>query len=143
MRLWSLHPRYLDQKGLTAVWREGLLAQAVLAGRTRGYTRHPQLRRFQEADMPGEYIAAYLRAIQAEAARGHRLPPFRAASASPPVGVLAEEHLGQGDSPVDLDRLAQAAHGGWTNRRSSQHSLSTCLHSIKGRPGYFDSGPSL
>ncbi len=69
MRLWSLHPRYLDQKGLTAVWREGLLAQAVLAGRTRGYTRHPQLRRFQETDAPRQYIADYLRAVQAEAAR--------------------------------------------------------------------------
>jgi len=31
MRLWSLHPRYLDAKGLVALWREGLLAQKVLA----------------------------------------------------------------------------------------------------------------
>ena len=30
MRLWSLHPAHLDQKGLVAWWREGLLAQAVL-----------------------------------------------------------------------------------------------------------------
>ncbi len=73
MRLWSLHPGYLDQKGLTAVWREGLLAQAVLAGRTRGYTRHPQLRRFRESGVPLQCIAAYLRAIQAEAVRrGYR-----------------------------------------------------------------------
>lgn len=43
MRLWSLHPQYLDAKGLVALWREGLLAQAVLAGQTRGYKRHPQL----------------------------------------------------------------------------------------------------
>ena len=32
MRLWSLSPRYLDVKGLVAVWREGLLADAVLLG---------------------------------------------------------------------------------------------------------------
>jgi hypothetical protein len=32
MRLWSLHPRYLDAKGLQAVWREGLLAKKVLQG---------------------------------------------------------------------------------------------------------------
>lgn len=43
MRLWSIHPRYLDVKGLLAVWREGLLAHAVLSGQTRGYTHHPQL----------------------------------------------------------------------------------------------------
>ena len=43
MRIWSLHPRYLDRQGLTACWREGLLAQAVLAGRTRGYRQHSQL----------------------------------------------------------------------------------------------------
>ena len=30
MRLWSVHPKYLDQKGLVAVWREGLLAQSCL-----------------------------------------------------------------------------------------------------------------
>lgn len=30
MRLWSLHPSYLDRAGLLAVWREGLLAQSVL-----------------------------------------------------------------------------------------------------------------
>jgi hypothetical protein len=73
MRLWSLHPRYLDPKGLVALWREALLAQAVLAGRTRGYTHHPQLKRFLESPRPPQYIAAYLEAIHAEAARrGYR-----------------------------------------------------------------------
>jgi hypothetical protein len=43
MRLWTLHPRYLDVKGLTAAWREALLAQKVLAGFTIGYMNHPQL----------------------------------------------------------------------------------------------------
>lgn len=37
MRLWSLHPKYLDTKGLVACWREGLLARKVLLGETRGY----------------------------------------------------------------------------------------------------------
>lgn len=67
MRLWSLHPKYLDQKGLVALWREGLLAQAVLAGKTRGYTSHPQLARFAEASAPRSQIAAYLRAVHVEA----------------------------------------------------------------------------
>ncbi len=66
VRLWSIHPEYLDVKGLLAVWREALLAQAVLAGRTRGYTHHPQLTRFR-----GERgaIGTYLHAIADEADR--------------------------------------------------------------------------
>jgi hypothetical protein len=73
MRLWSLHPRYLDAQGLVALWREGLLAQAVLAGQTRGYTRHPQLARFRASLNPPGFIAEYLRHVQAEAARrGYR-----------------------------------------------------------------------
>lgn len=31
-----MHPRYLDAKGLVALWREALLVQAVLRGETRG-----------------------------------------------------------------------------------------------------------
>jgi hypothetical protein len=69
MRLWSLHPRYLDPQGLVAVWREALLAQAVLAGRTRGYRDHPQLIRFRQSPAPRRYIAAYLRLVHAEASR--------------------------------------------------------------------------
>ncbi|MFH1185854.1 MAG: pyrimidine dimer DNA glycosylase/endonuclease V [Chloroflexota bacterium] len=69
MRLWSLHPRYLDAQGLVALWREALLAQAVLAGKTRGYKHHPQLRRFQESPAPRKYIAEYLKVVQAEGER--------------------------------------------------------------------------
>jgi len=69
MRLWSLHPRYLDSKGLVALWREALLAQAVLKGRTRGYTKHPQLLRFGAAESPKEAIADYLQAVHDEATR--------------------------------------------------------------------------
>lgn len=69
MRLWTIHPRYLDAKGLVAAWREGLLAQKVLLGETRGYTRHPQLIRFQAQPRPVEVIAAYLLALEKEARR--------------------------------------------------------------------------
>ena len=73
MRIWSLHPRYLDRQGLTACWREALLAQAVLEGATRGYTRHPQLERFRAAADPGAAIGDYLAAIVDEATdRGYR-----------------------------------------------------------------------
>ena len=67
MRLWSLHPRYLDTRGLVAVWREGLLARAVLNGKTRGYTRHPQLVRFRQHASPSCAIDHYLVAILEEA----------------------------------------------------------------------------
>ncbi|MCX7896094.1 MAG: pyrimidine dimer DNA glycosylase/endonuclease V [Thermoanaerobaculum sp.] len=78
MRLWSLHPRYLDTKGLLALWREGLLAQAVLLGRTRGYRHHPQLVRFRAASDPAAAIGAYLREVAEEAAkRGYRFDQQR------------------------------------------------------------------
>ncbi len=71
MRLWSLHQRYLDGKGLTAAWREALLARAVLSGQTRGYRAHPQLVRFRDCRAPLDAINGYLHGLFAEAcARG-------------------------------------------------------------------------
>jgi hypothetical protein len=73
VRLWSLHPQYLDRAGLTAAWREGLLAQKVLQGGTRGYTHHPQLQRFHAHPDPEAAIAAYLRELVHDATRrGYR-----------------------------------------------------------------------
>ncbi len=60
MRIWSLHPKYLDSKGLVALWREGLLAKKVLEGKTKGYRNHPQLIRFREQSKPIEAISFYL-----------------------------------------------------------------------------------
>lgn len=73
MRLWSLHPKYLDAKGLVALWREGLLAKAVLEGKTKGYRSHPQLVRFREHEDPVAAINAYLYVVLREAcARSYR-----------------------------------------------------------------------
>jgi hypothetical protein len=73
MRIWTLNPRYLDRQGLTALWREGLLALKVLRGETRGYRRHPQLIRFRACPDPVGAIAAYLQEVYAEASRrGYR-----------------------------------------------------------------------
>lgn len=69
MRLWTLHPRYLDARGIVALWREALLAKAVLRGRTRGYRHHPQLERFKAQRDPVACINAYLCGVLAEAAR--------------------------------------------------------------------------
>ena len=67
MRLWSLHPRYLDPQGLVGLWREALLARAVLQGRTAGYRHHPQLQRFRAHSAPRAAISTYLSAIHSEA----------------------------------------------------------------------------
>ena len=69
MRLWSLHPQYLDPQGLVALWRESLLAQSVLRGETRGYRNHPQLERFRAHRASLSAISFYLTAIHAEAER--------------------------------------------------------------------------
>jgi hypothetical protein len=69
MRLWTVHPRYLDSKGLVALWREGLLAQKVLCGKTIGYRHHPQLIRFQVNSNSQAAIATYLAVVLKEAKR--------------------------------------------------------------------------
>lgn len=88
MRLWTLHPKYLDRQGLLAVWREGLLAQKVLRGLTKGYTQHPQLQRFKTQTEPLHAIANYLREIQREATqRGYQFDVQKISSA-PPVPLI-------------------------------------------------------
>ena len=67
MRLWSIHPQYLDRKGLLALWRESLLALAVLKGETKGYLNHPQLIRFRQCNDPISAILEYLSYVKAEA----------------------------------------------------------------------------
>lgn len=76
MRLWTVHPQYLDARGLVALWREALLARAVLRGRTRGYRHHPQLTRFRAVSNPVTCLNAYLRAVYDESVeRGYRFDP--------------------------------------------------------------------
>jgi hypothetical protein len=73
MRIWTVHPKYLDPRGFVAVWREALLARAVLWGDTTGYRHHPQLYRFQTQARPLSAINAYLQFLLEEAdSRGYR-----------------------------------------------------------------------
>jgi hypothetical protein len=73
VRLWSIHPGYLDSKGLVAAWREALLAKRVLQGKTKGYTHHPQLMRFRKCPAPVDEINAYLDTLYTESVlRGYR-----------------------------------------------------------------------
>jgi len=69
MRLWCIHPCYLDTKGLVACWREGLLARKVLCGETKGYRNHPQLERFKGHADSVWLIDSYLLAIYEEATK--------------------------------------------------------------------------
>src|SRR4029077_15220918 len=104
MRLWTLHPRHLDAAGLVALWREALLAQAVLLGRTRGYTRHPQLQRFRAAADPVACITSYLHVVADEAmSRGYAFNRTRIVTPDHPIKRIPEtkgqllyewEHLG-------------------------------------------------
>lgn len=87
MRLWSLHPKYLDPQGLVALWREALLAKAVLRGETRGYTHHPQLERFKAHPEPRSAINSYLAAVHAEAT--HRGYAFDHSKIGPVQAVQA------------------------------------------------------
>ena len=99
MRLWSLHPQYLDSRGLVALWREGLLAQKVLAGLTRGYTHHPQLERFRGQDGA---ITAYLHHVAAEAdARGYRFDR----SKLPPVKPISRLQVSDGQLRYEWQHL--------------------------------------
>jgi hypothetical protein len=128
MRLWTLHPRYLDPQGLVALWREALLAKAVLGGRTRGYKHHPQLARFRAHAAPRAAINAYLAAVHAEAtARGYSFdrrkvgPVRRVAPIAATSGQVAFEwkHL--------MRKLAarnRALHRRWRGaRRADCHPL--------------------
>ncbi len=88
MRLWSLHPAHLDRMGLVALWREGLLAQKVLRGKTKGYRFHPQLNRFRATKNPVSAIGIYLRAVAAEAkTRGYNFDDSKIVSRSRGVRI--------------------------------------------------------
>jgi hypothetical protein len=88
--LWSLHPKYLDAKGLVALWREGLLAKKVLEGQTRGYRNHPQLTRFKECKDPLKAINIYLHLVCDEADhRGYEFDRTNLAPRKPAKNSLA------------------------------------------------------
>ena len=121
MRLWTIHPRYLDPQGLVALWREALLAKAVLRGATRGYRHHPQLARFRAHPSPRTAINAYLAAVHAEAtARGYafdrrKLGPTRRVAPIPATsGQITYEwkHL--------LRKLAARNHACYLRWRSAR-----------------------
>lgn len=107
MRLWSIHPRYLDSRGLVALWREALLAQAVLAGRTKGYRNHPQLERFRASGEPLRSIRSYLEEILSESRRrGYAFDPGRIDRRGGPGSSSGKRiTVGQGQLVYELSLL--------------------------------------
>ena len=122
MRLWSIHPRYLDAQGLVALWREALLARAVLRGQTRGYRFHPQLERFKAHPMPRSAISAYLGAVCDEAsARGYSFDSTKVGPAS--TEILIPVSAGQIDYEWDhlLRKLAGRSPSRYRELRAIRH----------------------
>lgn len=127
MRLWSLHPRHLDPQGLVALWREGLLARAVLHEQTRGYRNHPQLDRFKAHPQPKRAIDAYLACVQDEAtARGYRFDRsklgriHRVEPIALPRGQLDYEW---GHLLRKLDARNPALHAHWRDASPGMHPM--------------------
>jgi len=128
LRLWSLHPRYLDPQGLVALWREGLLARAVLQGKTRGYRHHPQLLRFQSHPMPRAAICAYLCAVHDEAfLRGYAFDRSKAGNrrAVTPMPVTRSQLAYEWDHLLrKLSRRSPAIYHRWRSvKRPEAHPL--------------------
>jgi hypothetical protein len=108
MRLWTLHPKYLDPQGLVALWREALLAQAVLRGRTIGYRHHPQLDRFREHARPRSAINAYLAEIHGESSRrGYSFDRTKVGPMRGPCRLVATS----GQLEHEWDHLLRKLHG--------------------------------
>lgn len=102
MRIWSVHPKYLDKIGLVALWRESLLAKHVLEGKTKGYVKHPQLLRFKNAAAPLDAINLYLQTVYHEALhRGYRFDAGKFITPTEPVSIL----LNQGQLQYEWQHL--------------------------------------
>jgi hypothetical protein len=134
MRLWSIHPRHLDARGLVALWREGLLARAVLSGTTRGYRRHPQLDRFIARRDPVAAMDCYLSRVLDEAReRGYHFDASK----------IIYRKCRHGSAPVTADQIEHEwAHllaklkvrdpAGWRAQGQLQPSQHGCFHVVPG-----------
>ncbi|MFT4084532.1 MAG: pyrimidine dimer DNA glycosylase/endonuclease V [Nocardioides sp.] len=134
MRLWSLHPRHLDRAGLTACWREALLAQAVLLGRTRGYTRHPQLERFRGRPDPAASVGEYLSHVAAEAGRrGYRFNAGLIERRDPDPIEVTDGQLGLEWTHL-LNKLAGRSPELWRSARLTEPTPHPMMRLVSGPP---------
>jgi Pyrimidine dimer DNA glycosylase len=130
MRLWTLHPQCLDPQGLVALWREALLARAVIRAQTRGYRDHPQLDRFRSRALARSTINAYLAVVHSEAAaRGYafdkqKIGPLRSVQS---ISTTTEQILYEWEHLMaKLSVRNQVLHRRWRTVRVPQcHPLFT------------------
>lgn len=114
MRIWSLHPRYLDAQGLVALWREALLAREVLRGNTRGYLHHPQLDRFRAHSAALSAIALYLESVYDEAvARGYAFDRHKLGPCSRRVSIRVSRGQLQYEWSLLLEKLHRRSPPVW------------------------------
>ena len=134
MRLWSLHPKYLDPQGLVALWREALLAQAVLRGKTKGYRHHPQLQRFRSHRSPRLAINAYLGSIFEEAtSRGYDFDRRKIG----PIRLVARISVSEGQLLHEWQHLLRKLATRSPALRSRWRNVSSPAHHplFRARPG--------
>jgi hypothetical protein len=68
MRVWTIHPKYLDDKGLGGVWMDALLVQKLVHGGECGnYRKHPQCQRWLKGPMERYLLSIYLIEVWLEA----------------------------------------------------------------------------
>ena len=125
MRLWSLDPSLLDARGLVAWWREGLLALAVVKGKTRGYRHHPQLERFTNRHDPVVVLERYLLAVHGEAsARGYAFDRSKLAATCGKGRGPARLTVTEGQLAHEWQHLLRKLHGRdrarWARQRGAQ-----------------------
>jgi|DewCreStandDraft_3_1066083.scaffolds.fasta_scaffold00567_11 hypothetical protein len=60
MRLWTIHPVYLDAMSLVALWRSSLLARDVIEGKDKSYGIKPPMYRFINHPDPVRAINTYI-----------------------------------------------------------------------------------
>ena len=131
MRLWSIHPRYLDRIGLVALWRESLLAQKVLQGETKGYRRHPQLRRFTNHLHPQRAIAHYLVGVWEEGrTRGYHFDRAKISEAG--VKTIAKIPVTTGQLGYEWNHLCVKIEG----RDPAKYRQLLSLHEIECHPSF-------
>jgi hypothetical protein len=95
MRLWSIHPCYLDARGLVALWREGLLAKKCIEGKTKGYMNHPQLERFKNYIEPIRAIDSYLYYVYLEGSKRKYRFDIRKINTNSPLSKIIPVSQGQ------------------------------------------------
>lgn len=131
MRLWSIHPQYLDRIGLVVLWRESLLAQKVLQGETKGYRNHPQLRRFINHPYPRRAIAHYLVGVWEEGrTRGYHFNRAKIGEAG--TKEIAKIPATTGQLRYELNHLRVKVQG----RDPAKYRQLLSLHKIECHPSF-------